>query len=335
MFHCRAHPIDRIPLSVQKRSLVGILAIFVGLEFGSTVANTATPSLDARAIKPKSELALPKLRFDGSETDHHRLHEAIHAAHILAEIGAGYEATRVLGAIAAQASNSEAGEHARHVLQEWGLKLAEIEQTSAEMLVTRIAQLRNAQRQIEINSIHAKNLISMGRFREAAQVIRKAWRSKEKENQQSNFQELIESLRLSPELFESKNLPSEAELSERLQASAKVRWRREQIRFLRVFDPHASELAEAVNHHLTPRARRNSENEEPRHPLERFHEEEEYELPPLDELLPALIHRAESLMHIDRASTLFVLNLIREVAPDTEYATPSKNISDQIPPRLH
>jgi hypothetical protein len=313
--------------------LVAILAVFVGLVFGSSIANTATPPSEVEMTGQETPSELPKIRFGGSETDQHRLQEAIHAARLLAEIGAGYEATRVLGAIATQASNSEAGEHAKHVLREWGLTVSEIEHTSAENLVTRIAQLRSARQHIETNSIHARNLIAMDRFREAAQVVREAWRSEENQNHKGGFQELLESLKLSPEIFESKKLPSEDELSEQLRVSAVVRWRREQIRFLRVFDPHASELAEAVNHHLTPRARRNSENEDQRHPLERFHEEDEFEPPPLNELLPALIDRAERLITIDRASALFVLNLIEEVAPGSEYAIQSERLFDRVPPR--
>jgi spore coat protein H len=318
MIHRRAHN----PLNAQRRSSVTILTAFwLGLVVGGLISEAATPS------------ALPTLRLGDTEADHHRLHEAIHAAHILAEIGAGYEATRVLGAIATQASNNEAGEHAKHVLREWGLSLAELEHMSAEKLTARIAQLREARRDIEINSLHARNLIAMSRFREAAQVVRESWPSEENDHQMEGFNELLESLRLPTEFIESKRLPSETALSDQLQTSAETRGRREQIRFLRIFDPHASELAEAVNHHLTPRVQRNSEIEERRHPLERFHEEDEFEPPPLNELLPALIDRAERLITIDRTSALFVLTLVTDAAPDSEYAIQSKRLSDHIPPR--
>ncbi|MBT5708238.1 MAG: hypothetical protein HOI66_18145, partial [Verrucomicrobia bacterium] len=333
MIHRRAHHIDRIPWSVQKRLIVAILAVFAGIELGSSVANTATSSLDAEVTRQATPSEFPQLRLRGSESDHHRLHEAIHAARILAEIGAGYEASRVLGAIATQASNTEAGEQAQHVLREWGLSLSEIEQTRPEELVSRISALRSDRRDIEINAIHARNLIEMNRFSEAARVVLKTRPIAMNRNQVEGFGELLKSLRLSPELFESDIPPSEDELSERLRVSAAARGRQVQIRFLRVFDPHASELAEAVNHHLTPRTRRNSENEDQRHPLERFHEEDEFEPPPLSELLPALINRAERLTQIDRASALFVLNLIREVAPDSEYAAQSKRLSDNMPAR--
>ena len=120
MIHRRASRIDQNHWSAQKRSLSAILLVFVGLVLGSPIAITATPSSGTEEPSQETPSALPKLRLADTETDHHRLHEAIQAAHILAEIGAGYEATRVLGAIATQVPHSEAGEHAQHVLREWG-----------------------------------------------------------------------------------------------------------------------------------------------------------------------------------------------------------------------
>ena len=71
---------------------------------------------------------LPVLVLTGSEDDHHRMNEAIHGAHALAEVGAGYEAARVLAAIALQVRDSDLGNEAVHLLNEWGLTVNPVRQ---------------------------------------------------------------------------------------------------------------------------------------------------------------------------------------------------------------
>ena len=54
-----------------------------------------------------AENDLPFIVLTGFEDNHHRVNEVIRVAHTLAEIGAGYEAARVLAAIALRAHDSD------------------------------------------------------------------------------------------------------------------------------------------------------------------------------------------------------------------------------------
>ena len=330
MIYCHTNPVYRESWASRIVTLVIYVLVIVAPESKSSINATESPRTEGQTPLKEHQVQLPKLQIGDSEMDYHRLHEAIHAAHIFAEIGAGYEASRVLGAIATQAPNNEAGEHARHVLREWGLTLSEIESMSAVKLADRIGLLRSDRRRLEITFIHVKNLVTMKLFREAAQVIRDARSFDAERNHKGGFHEFLEALNLSPESFESGRLAKESELLDHLKDNAMQRERRERIRFLRVFDPYASELAEAVNRHLDPGRRNRVENDERNHPLFRGEEDEQTQPPNLDDLLPELFERAERLEKADRSSALLLYELISEVAPNSRFAIRSTRRSDNL-----
>ena len=74
-------------------------------------------------VKAMADDELSPIACTDFEEDYHRVNEAIHGAHMLAELEAGYEVARVLAAIAWRADDIDAGYQARHVLNEWGLPL--------------------------------------------------------------------------------------------------------------------------------------------------------------------------------------------------------------------
>ena len=67
-------------------------------------------------LRLESEDDLSPINLTGFEEDYHRVNEAIHYAHMLADLGAGYEAARVLASIASRAANTDFGNHAHQIL---------------------------------------------------------------------------------------------------------------------------------------------------------------------------------------------------------------------------
>ena len=112
-----------------------------------------------------------EFNFNGSETDHHRLHEAIHAAHVLAELGAGYEAARILEAITLQAPRTEPGEHAGRILEEWGLEVPLPAKANSSEISRTIIGNRSNQRQDEARTLQFRNLLAMRQYKTAAAVL--------------------------------------------------------------------------------------------------------------------------------------------------------------------
>ena len=74
--------------------------------------------IDALADDELSQIAFTKPLGKDFEEDYQRGNEAIHCVHTLAELGAGYEAARVLAAIAWQEGDTDFGNQARHILHE-------------------------------------------------------------------------------------------------------------------------------------------------------------------------------------------------------------------------
>ena len=67
-------------------------------------------------VKAMADDELSPITFNGFEEDFHRVNEAIQYAQMLAELGAGYEAARVLAAIALRTDDTDIGNEARHIL---------------------------------------------------------------------------------------------------------------------------------------------------------------------------------------------------------------------------
>ena len=74
--------------------------------------------IDALADDELSQIVFTKPLGKDFEKDYQRGNETIHCVHTLAELGAGYEAARVLAAIAWQEGDTDFGNQARHILHE-------------------------------------------------------------------------------------------------------------------------------------------------------------------------------------------------------------------------
>ena len=267
-----------------------------------------------------------QLRLEGTEVDHHRLHEAIHAAHILADIGASYEAARILEAIALQTPNTEAGEHARNVLAEWGLAAPLPAGTLSAEFKTKVVDSHARQRQAETENLHLRNLLSLGLYEEAASKILKRF-------EQTDFvPELVRDRFEIPEnqLADWQNRPDQ--LANKLRASNELQRQYRRARFYRAIDVEVGELAEAYLHQIAPRKQR-EEREEEHHPLEKEEHERERdsdELPPLPELRRELLDRAAH--RIDETPFLAqeIVNLIQRFSPDETTDAELTHLQTQI-----
>ena len=95
-------------------------------------------------LRSESEDDLSPIDLTGFEEDYHRVNEAIHYAHMLADLGAGYEAARVLAAIASRAANTDFGNHAHQILNEWDITIEHIQQGNIQDINKKIAESRSS-----------------------------------------------------------------------------------------------------------------------------------------------------------------------------------------------
>lgn len=87
---------------------------------------------------------------------------------MLVDLGAGYEAARVLAAIAGRADDTDFGNQARHVLNEWGITIDLVRGGDVKDINAKIANTRQKMHRRHSNVAHVRNLIGLGLYAEAA-----------------------------------------------------------------------------------------------------------------------------------------------------------------------
>ena len=112
-------------------------------------------------VQAMADDELSPIAFTGFEEDYHRVNEAIHYAHMLADLGAGYEAARVLAAIAWRADDTDFGNQARHVLNEWGITIDLVRRGDIKDINAKIASARQKMHRRHSNVAHVRNLIEL------------------------------------------------------------------------------------------------------------------------------------------------------------------------------
>ena len=123
-------------------------------------------------VKAMADDELLPITFTGFEEDFHRVNEAIQCAQTLAELGAGYEAARVLAAIALRAGDTDFGDEARHILNEWGITIDVVRRGNTKDINAKIAKARQKLHRRHSNVAHVRNLIELGLYAEAAHLLR-------------------------------------------------------------------------------------------------------------------------------------------------------------------
>ena len=120
-------------------------------------------------VKAMADDELSPITFNGFEEDFHRVNEAVQ---MLAELGAGYEAARVLAAIALRADETDIGNEARHILNEWGITTDVVRRGDIKDINAKIAKARQKLHRRHSNVAHVRNLIELGLYAEAAHLLR-------------------------------------------------------------------------------------------------------------------------------------------------------------------
>ena len=90
---------------------------------------------------------------------------------MLVDLGAGYEAARVLAAIAGRADDTDFGNQARHVLNEWGITIDLVRGGDVKDINAKIASARQKMHRRHSNVAHVRNLIELGLDAEAAGLL--------------------------------------------------------------------------------------------------------------------------------------------------------------------
>ena len=116
-------------------------------------------------VKAMADDELLPITFTGFEEDFHRVNEAVQ---MLAELGAGYEAARVLAAIALRADDTDFGNEARHILNEWGITTDVVRRGDIKDINAKIVNARQKLHRRHSNVAHVRNLIGLGLYAEAA-----------------------------------------------------------------------------------------------------------------------------------------------------------------------
>ncbi|HHZ90449.1 TPA: hypothetical protein EYN65_07950 [Candidatus Poribacteria bacterium] len=274
---------------------------------------------------------LPVIVLTGSEDDHHRMNEAIHGAHALAEVGAGYEAARVLAAIALQVRDSDLGNEAVHLLNEWGLTVNMVRQGSAKDVIVKIANAMRDRRHSGAALQHVRNLIELEFYTDAARLLRQGTVETNRNVIERTWGEILHRYRLPIELLRDDAKDADNELANALQTAHQQNQLRVQIRFLRVVDPEASEMAEMLLQRIEPH-KRDEDDEEHRRPFERWVEhnddesEEDERGPSIEELVLRVVHQAINLANRSKPSSRLLATLVTKAAPDSESADKARSL---------
>ncbi len=321
-----------------------LLLLFAALMGGDALSVVAeVPRADGAVHQGNTAVdeRLPHLLLNDSEEDHHRMGEAVHGAHLLAQVGAGYEAARVLAAIASQARDSDPGNESIHILSEWGLTVEEVRQGSANEIQEKIAKAMQSNHRSGAALAHIRNLIELELYHDAAHLLRKDLLNSDDRVIEKNWGEILHRYRLPIELLHNDIKDAETKLVSSLQAAHQQNQIRSQIRFLRVIDPEASELArwllwrserdESGDDRDNPDDRADRD-EEHRSPFERWveghHDEPDRDehRPSIEELVPHVIHRAIGLADQSKASSRMLAMLVVRVAPESESADKARSL---------
>jgi len=81
---------------------------------------------------------------------------------VLVDLGAGYEAACVSAAIAGRADDTDFGNQARHVLNEWGITIDLVRGGDVKDINAKIAKARQKMHRRHSNVSHVRNLIELG-----------------------------------------------------------------------------------------------------------------------------------------------------------------------------
>ena len=132
-------------------------------------------SLHVLMVSSLAEDDLPTVVLTDFENDRHRqehdVEEVIRIAYRLAEVGAGYEAARVLATIALWERDRDSRNEATHLLNEWGLTIETIRQGNVKDITAKVESVMRHRRGSNTKLRHVRNLIALGLYVDAARLL--------------------------------------------------------------------------------------------------------------------------------------------------------------------
>ena len=250
-------------------------------------------------VNSLAEDDLPAVFLTEFENDRHRqehdVEEVIRLAYRLAEVGAGYESARVLASIALWERDRHSKNEATQLLTEWGLTINTIRQGNAQEIIEKVENVMRYRRGSNTQLRRVRNLIALGLYVDGARLLR---------------QDIIKKSDSMIEQTWGENASND--LVNVLQTAHQKKQLRIQIRLLRAIDPEASEMAENLIWHLTPR--KSKENNR-----DGKWDEDKY-IPSVEELAPLVIHRAINLAKKSKSSSRLLAKLVIEASPQSQAA---------------
>ena len=273
-------------------------------------------------VKAMADDELSPITFNGFEEDFHRVNEAVQ---MLAELGAGYEAARVLAAIALRADDTDFGNEARHILNEWGITTDVVRRGDIKDINAKIAKARQKLHRRHSNVGHVRNLIELGLYAEAAHLLRQEGVKTDRGITERKWGEILHRYHLPIELLYNQAKDANNELLKALRAGQQQNQLRFQIRLLRAIDPESSEIAETIFRHSESH-RRDEDHDRHRRPFEiwvegRDDEPEENESEfKIEELIPRVVNHAINIANTNKLSARILATLVTEVDPNSKSA---------------
>ena len=282
---------------------------------------------------------LPTVVLTDFENDRHRqehdVEEVIRIAYRLAEVGAGYEAARVLAAIALWERDRDSRNEATHLLNEWGLTINTIRQGNVKDIIAKVESAMRYRRGSNTKLRHVRNLIALGLYVDAARLLHQGIMKMSESMIERAWGEFLHRYRLSVELLRDDAEDASDKLVNALQTVHQQNRLRIQVRFLRAIDPEVNEMAEGLIWHLTSR-KSDENNQEDRRPLERWviHRDEEWDedkhIPSVEELVPQVIHRGINLAKRSKPSSRLLAMLVMEASPESESADKASSLIEKL-----
>ena len=273
-------------------------------------------------VKAIADDELSPITFTGFEEDFHRVNEAVQ---MLAELGAGYEAARILAAIALRVDDTDFGNEARHILNEWGITTDVVRRGDIKDINAKIAKARQKLHRRHSNVAHVRNLIELGLYAEAAHLLRQEGVKTDRGITERKWGEILHRYHLPIELLYNQAKDANNELLKALRAGQQQNQLRFQIRLLRAIDPESSEIAETIFRHSESH-RRDEDHDRHRRPFEiwvegRDDEPEENESEfKIEELIPRVVNHAINIANTNKLSARILATLVTEVDPNSKSA---------------
>ena len=296
-------------------------------------------SFQALMVSSLAEDDLSAIVLTDFENDRHRqehdVEEVIRIAYRLAEVGAGYEAARVLAAIALWERDRDSRNEATHLLSEWGLTINTIRQGNVKDIIAKVESVMRHRRGSNTKLRHVRNLIALGLYADAAHLLHQDIIQMSESMIERAWGEFLHRYRLSVEFLRDDAEDASDKLVNALQTVHQQNRLRIQVRFLRAIDPEVSEMAEGLIWHLTSR-KSDENNQEDRRPFERWviHRDEEWDedkhIPSVEELVPQVLHRGINLAKRSKPSSRLLAMLVMEASPESESADKASSLIEKL-----